>query len=254
MDPDMPLGIMDIQSKEAEQRSKEEPEIVLRAPEPVVGIQDLKARLHARIEALRSKRKPTEDTPKSRQEIIERRQSNASSKPIKNKKSKVESLVDHVPTPIVKEHTPTQGDQIQFGKIKYGEEQPKNKKGNMDAASALKHIESKQAKLQSLKESNPEKAAFIEEKERWNKIMTLATGEKVKDDAKLLRKTVKRKEKQKEQSSKKWKEREDSVKKSQEDRQRKRRENLEARKQGTLKKGSKSKKRPGFEGGRSKKK
>jgi hypothetical protein len=233
MDPDVPLGIMDIQ----EQQAKEKP-IVLKAPEPVIGIQDLKARLHARIEALRSKRKPTEDTPKSRQEIIERRQLNAAApKPVKKK---VESLVQLS----FKKHV----EEIQFGKINYGNETPK--KGKMDAIGALKHIESKQAKFQALKESNPEKAALIEEKERWNKMMTLATGEKVKDDAKLLKKTLKRKEKEKEQSSKKWKERQETVKKHQEDRQRKRRENLESRKQDK----NKSKKRPGFEGGRNKKK
>ncbi|PVH16170.1 uncharacterized protein CXQ87_004036 [Candidozyma duobushaemuli] len=97
--------------------------------------------------------------------------------------------------------------------------------------------------------------------------MSQAEGVKVKDDEKLLRKSLKRKEKQKLRSETEWKDRKQSVKDTIAARAKKREANLKARKDnkgkkgknqprlrkfsGVIKKGGKpkdGKKRPGFEG------
>lgn len=74
----------------------------------------------------------------------------------------------------------------------------------------------------------------------------------MQDDPKLLKKTLKRQEKQKEKSKSTWVDRKDTVRKNEEDGQKRRNENLLARKEGRPTTRNKSK-RPGFEGGRAKK-
>lgn len=95
------------------------------------------------------------------------------------------------------------------------------------------------------------------EKEEWNKVLALATGEKVKDDPRLLKKTVKRQEKQKQKSAQEWKKRLEKQKKDQMHAIKKREENIKAKieekknkKKGIKPKGNKKKARPGFEGGK----
>lgn len=78
-------------------------------------------------------------------------------------------------------------------------------------------------------------------------MLSLASGEKVKDDPKLLKKTLKREQKQKEKSGREWVDRKHTVQKGIQDRQKKRQDNLQARKD-SKKAGKNGKKRPGFEG------
>jgi hypothetical protein len=110
----------------------------------------------------------------------------------------------------------------------------------------LTKAESKQEKLSRLDKDVQEK---IKEDEQWKKSIQLAQGKVVKDDVKLLKKTVKRKEQEKKKSSNEWSERQQKLKHEQESKQKKRETNLLARKETKGKVGKKSgKKRPGFEG------
>jgi len=104
----------------------------------------------------------------------------------------------------------------------------------------LEFVEEKQKKLEELKESNPSKAAEIEEKAAWLDAIDKSAGIKKKNDADMLKKSIKKREKLKERSRKKWAARQDTVKKHQEERQNKRKANLQARRE--LKVGNKLRK------------
>lgn len=106
-----------------------------------------------------------------------------------------------------------------------------------DPKQALERLQSRQAKLVKLAASNPEKAKEKKESYEWKKVAALAAGEKVKDNDKLFKKALKRKEAQKQKSAKAWKDRIDKEKISKKQAIKKRAENIANRK-----------KRPGFEG------
>ena len=87
----------------------------------------------------------------------------------------------------------------------------------------------------------------IKQQETWQKSIDLAQGIVKKDDLKLLKKTVKRKEQEKKKSAVSWNEREKTLKWEQESKQKKREANLAQRKD-QKKVSKKTKKRAGFEG------
>ena len=91
----------------------------------------------------------------------------------------------------------------------------------------------------------------------WQKALEKAGGVKQKDDPSLLKKAMKRKERQKKKSAKEWKARLSTVAKAQLDKQKTRTENLAARgtknKQRASKRKDEAKRRPGFEGATPKK-
>jgi hypothetical protein len=129
----------------------------------------------------------------------------------------------------------------------------KEEEGQSDAKTALDAAQKKQARLNGLDE---EKKKDIQEKDLWLAAKKRAQGEKVFDDVNLLKKTLKRQDKQKEKSKMEWKERLTSVTEGKERKQKKREENLKKRrdekgqkgKKKVKKPGKKSVKRPGFEG------
>lgn len=137
--------------------------------------------------------------------------------------------------------------------------------------SRKKHEEARRSKLAAKLGDAPEalsaKVTELDEKKQWDKVLASASGVKVRDDEKLLKKAAKRKDKQKEKSSKTWNERQQAETQKQADRQKKRQDNIAARKAakgGKHKKGASStlsksktpagkkpsfaKARPGFEG------
>merc|ERR1712233_8218 len=101
----------------------------------------------------------------------------------------------------------------------------------------LKQAEAKKARIEEMEETNPEKAKEMKEQKQWKDAMTRMKGEKVRDDAGLLKKSLKRMQQKKAASTKKWGERTEKVAQKMEARQQKRKENLKARGQ---KKGDKS--------------
>ncbi|KAF2147237.1 uncharacterized protein K452DRAFT_261578 [Aplosporella prunicola CBS 121167] len=129
----------------------------------------------------------------------------------------------------------------------------RKKRGKQDPKTALEAAEKKKQRLAGLDE---EKRKDIENKDLWLNAKKRAHGEKVRDDVSLLKKTLKRKEKQKFKSEVEWNERIQGVAKGKEMKQKKREENLRKRREEKgVKKGGKpkggakkSKARPGFEG------
>lgn len=130
-----------------------------------------------------------------------------------------------------------------FSKFEFGE--PVIKKKNPDLRSTLKKVDTKKENLECLKQSDQARAEHLIKKEGWKKAIQLAEGLKVKDDPKLIRKSLKREEKRKEKSAKQWKERLDLLDKDKQRRQKDRLKHLQER---HTDKKIKKKPRAGFEG------
>jgi hypothetical protein len=123
--------------------------------------------------------------------------------------------------------------------------------------------QSDRERLDKLKSEDPDKAEEVETKTKWKNALLKASGTKVRDDEKLLKKMIKRKEVTKKRTQKEWGERTATVKKFQDEKQKKRRENIKERTKAKIDKKinrgktkpkdkkKTSKKRPGFEGGSS---
>lgn len=238
-------------------------------------------RLEAKLEALRAKRRGTnEKQPRTRQELIEeRREKQLKRKAHKREmrlkakeeedRKREEALASARNSPI---HLPTFNDpdadrssnHFAFGRLTfsdgalmshdltYEKSADAKRKGPSDPKTALAKLEAQKKRLASLDE---DKRKEVLEKETWLAARRRAEGEKVHDNEALLKKAVKRKDKAKKKSEKEWKERAAGVDKAIKDRQRKREENLKKRRdekgaKGKKKKGgpSKPKNRPGFEG------
>lgn len=240
---------------------------------PLVDSETLRARLHARIEALRAARmadNPDGTRARNRQELMEARrrkeeQRRAHKRELRLKAKEEERLTRErsMVSPIVRSplHASLTGSEnnFSFGRIAFNDGQQvdaslstmldaRPRKGPQDPLGALKAAESKRARLNGLDE---QKRKNIEEKDLWLNARKRIHGEKVRDDMSLLKKTLKRQEKGKNKSEAEWKDRISGVEKSKEMRQKKREENLKKRKEekgGKGKKKGKVQKRPGFEG------
>lgn len=245
---------------------------------------EYRARLQAKLEALRAARKadgPDGRPAKNRAELIEARRKKEAERKAARKASrqlakedeerlKAEEQLARIrggsgSPSIFPRATPEQEPNLAFGRVAWkdgkqmdeklsGFLESRKKKGKSDAKTALEAAEKKRARLSALDEA---KRKDIEEKDAWLNAKKRAQGEKVHDDPTLLRKSVKRLEKQKAKSKQEWKDRLTSVQKSQEARQKKREANLKKRKEEKGNKGNKgkgkkpvkkAKKRPGFEG------
>ncbi|KAI0381302.1 SURF6-domain-containing protein [Hypomontagnella monticulosa] len=238
----------------------------------------LRARLAARIQALREARKADVDGKpvRTRQELIEaRRQKQAERKAHKKElrkqareeadRKREEALASarNSPGSILSPAIDLEENNFSFGRVGFGDGSQLShdlshvlsngkKKGPSDPKTALQKLENQKKRLQEMGE---EKRKDVEDKELWLTARRRAEGEKIKDDEKILKKAVKRKEVAKKKSEKEWTARKEGVTKSMKDRQKKREENIRKRKEdkamgkGGKKKGAKkSKGRAGFEG------
>ncbi|KAJ1984393.1 hypothetical protein H4R33_004396 [Dimargaris cristalligena] len=141
------------------------------------------------------------------------------------------------------------------------EEEAAIKKGHKSAglstAQKLRQVQQKQQKLAELAESDPTKHAELQETLKWSRLTDLAEGKKLTDDVGLLKKSVKREQRQKRKSEKEWTERKAQVEDMVQKRQEKRNANLQSRVDAikdrrmgkkVKKTAPKKKQRPGFEG------
>ena len=252
--------------------------------------EELKARLQARIDALRIARKAdAPGAPANRQELMESRRRKEEERKAHKKelrrtareeeqRQRTETLTRGSPllsntnSPLFSPGSPaasSENNNFSFGRIASANGQrasaslnavltPGSKaKGPSDPRTALQAAEKRQSRLSAL---DPAKQADIAEKDIWLNARKRAHGERIRDDTSLLKKTLKRKEKQKKKSEKEWKERIEGVKTGQVMKQKKREANLQKRKdekgvKGSKKSGGKAKSkggakkaRPGFEG------
>lgn len=250
---------------------------------------ELKAKLASKISLLREKRKAPgtkNGRPvKSREEMLaERKRKEEYRKQLKRKREQEESEDDKSDNEDEddedNEEANGNDDAVLFGNIVFKDGSrvtsdltklrngvdSKKKKGpsNNDIKGHLAKLEAKKRKLETM---TPEQRAKQQEKDQWLGLMAQAEGVKVKNDEKLLKKALKRKEKQKLKSEVEWKERKQVVKDTIAARLKRREANLKLRREnkgkkskniprlkkfsGVVKKGGKNKdgkKRAGFEG------
>ncbi|KAG8157664.1 hypothetical protein KVR01_012326 [Diaporthe batatas] len=242
---------------------------------------ELRARLAAKIAALRAARKadgPDGKPIRTREELIESRRKKlaerkAHKKELRQKakeaedKKREEALASARNSPMLSFGSPEHDLNFSFGRVAfadgtqmshdltYTKDKSGKKKGPVDPKGALAKLEAQKKRLAELDDA---KRKEVLEKETWLAARRRAEGEKVHNDESLLKKAVKRKDKAKKKSEKEWTERVQGVQKAQKQRQQKREENIRKRKEtkqagkgGKKKGGGKStakKSRPGFEG------
>ncbi len=105
----------------------------------------------------------------------------------------------------------------------------KESKKKKDYKSLLAKAEAAQKKLEELKKTDEKRGNELAKKLMWQKAMDMARGTKVKDDPKMLKRTVKSIDKKKKKSSMKWEERKKGETEAMEKRQAKRKANIDER-------------------------
>ena len=196
------------------------------------NIKNLKEKLSKRIKALKGNRKdpkPLEGTRKQRNKENKKKTKTKTTKQGNSTKTALLPVLEKK-IKIIKETQKDSNevkDAISFGLIDFGTKVVN--KNPKDTLGKLKKVQSEKEKFDKFAIKNPEKAKEVLENKQWTGLMQKAQGEKIKDDPKLLEKTLKREAKIKLQKSKKWTERKDHndyVKKGKED---KRTKNIQQR-------------------------
>lgn len=106
---------------------------------------------------------------------------------------------------------------------------PRKKKVDKDPKKILQKIKDDSKKLTELEKEDKEKAVVLKEKQKWSIALKRASGEKVKDDPELLKKSIMKEKNKKMRSQKKWQDRINRVQKEKDERQKKRKDNINAR-------------------------
>ena len=225
------------------------------------SIGDLRAKLHAKIEELRQTRGGSSGGKRARSPEA----AGVDRRPAKRARHQDGSAAKGglAAQPSVEES-------LQFGEISakprgkqaLDESLRKRSKGKKksDLQSLLQRAKENKEKLQQLQ--GTKEGDELKQQHDWDAAMRRAQGEKVRDDPKLLKKSLKRRQRAKKKSAQAWAEREKAVEEQRKGRQDKREQNLQQRatqkKEKRLKqKGvavpkakAKSEARPGFEGKR----
>ena len=235
-------------------------------------LNELRERLESKINSLREKRKAvgtkTQGAPQSREQILaERKRKVELSKQQKRKLEEMEddeNNSDNSDFSDINDDDDGEGEKnganahsVMFGNIAFQDgsqvtsdltnlrrsADKKKQKGpaNNDIKAHLKKLEKKKLKLASM---TPEEREQQDKKDKWQRVLNQAEGIKVKDDEKLLKKALKRKEKKKLKSEIEWRDRKQVVKDTVAARAKRREENLKARKESKGLKGHKKKNQP----------
>ncbi|CAN4083647.1 unnamed protein product [Withania somnifera] len=207
-----------------------------------VTYEELRQRLRRKIEMLRGNRGDGENSERNKVNQRKRSEIDASKN---RKRGEEEGEEDNGDDNGGKELTSSVEKEIEFGKIKIGDENDKKKKKKR--VSKAKELE-RLKRLEKVKREN----RMLADKEAWKVAEKKAMGVKVFDNPKLLKESMKKEKRRKEKSSKKWKERMETTEKLMNERQQKRRDNIAGKamekKMRKVAKGEKKLMRPGFEG------
>lgn len=213
------------------------------------GIEALRAKLAAKVDEMRAKRKApgsnAPGVPKNREELLAARKLKLEQKK-KLKNNPQEEKEPENPASESEEEDPDTTHQssapldmnLSFGQVQFkdGDKLAKDtnsivhdrKVKKRNATDQLKVLENKKAKLSKL---DSEKQKEISENAKWSRAILQSEGAKVRDDEKLLKKTIKQTENRKKRSEKEWNRRIHQTKKGISDREAKRDANIAAHKE-----------------------
>lgn len=218
-----------------------------------VPLEELREKLHAKLEQVRGKRKHILNGDK---DGIKKARVERKDKAKKKKDSEKISSNIKKATGIEKKCVSTKNSikndrgELVFSKFDFATSNGTMKKKSKDIKKLLRKAEKTKENIEKLENEDSEKAKQLKDKIAWDNALKKAEGQKLKDDPKLLKKTLKRKEKIKSHSQKKWKDRTETVEKQKDERQKKRTQNLKQRREDKMKKkhgkGKKKNSKPGF--------
>ncbi|TMW58754.1 hypothetical protein Poli38472_006899 [Pythium oligandrum] len=244
-----------LEAAEEEKQQKQQTKPALKvqtAKDPTnVSMEGLKERLAAKLQAMREQRKADEQNGKKRKSGTAKAAEPASKKrkaasngsafnnKTQGKKDAVVANGSSADASTTHAKSATNGSEsvdVSASGISYGsllldsndnkKEKTKTRNGQGVARikNLLKKAERNQQRIEELKKTDEGKA--LVQAKGWTKALKQAAGEAVLDDPKLLRKKLKKKEKQKTKSSKEWQKRTSQVEMQKKERQKKRLENL----------------------------
>ena len=197
-----------IENGESTQRRPEFSVELVRSTE----LSDLRERLKVKIEGLRGKRKTGDD---DLDQLAHKKQKRSEKKTQKKetqqrkKKRKTETVSSDTKQSEQRPSIKAENGKIVFSKFDFStlSDLPEAIRGKKkDYRRLLAKAEATEKKLEELKKNDERRGEELQEKLQWRKAMDLAKGAKVKDDPRLLKKTLKRLDKKKSKSQKYWNE------------------------------------------------
>ncbi|XP_066935798.1 uncharacterized protein [Clytia hemisphaerica] len=266
LDPAQHKTVNDLQKEiEKKEREKMEEEALNEHIKPIkvsevtsVPLDELREKLHAKLDKIRGKRKMVSQEEKQniKKSRVESKTKDKKKKDSDKLSSNIKNATDIEQKSDKSQHTIKNNDgDLVFSKFDFatGSSNKNTKKKSIDKL--LKKAEKSKDKIEKLEQQDSDKAQKLKEEIAWNKALKKAEGEKLRDDPKLLKKTIKAKDKQKVHSQKKWQDRMETVEKQKKEKQTKRTENIKERRQdkinrkinkGKKEKPKKKKSKPGF--------
>jgi len=264
LDPEKPVTTLELLrkslGKDKANEGEEEEDVVkpfvseLDGDDRSVTYEELRQRLHRKLEGFRSTRNcaDPEKAAKKREDRDAKRGYHYQD----NKRKRDDETNESKPAPDenlqekVKKDAAEASKELVFGHVKLQDEEMLGKKRKIS-----KHMELERAKkLEELKKNDPEKGEAIAKKEAWKAAMDRASGIKVHDDPKLIKKSIHKGKKKQEKNAEKWEERVQSRDQLKAEKQKKRSDNIAERindkKMRKIAKREKKLLRPGFEGHR----
>ena len=232
-------------------------------------MEDLRARLQAKIAASRQARKAEESQEKAAKAREWREEQKKTKKAEKKRKERAESAVGDVLNGKaekklkggkVSEDVASRGkknageDDFQFGRIevdgKVAGGPPKKKRASKEVL--LQRAIDQRKEIEDAGGEDTAAGKKVAEKYSWSAALLRASGEKVLDDPKLLQKSVKNEARMKKKSQEKWAKRVEFTKEQMAAKQKKRKDSLKSRADAKIEKRiekrEKKRNRPGFEG------
>eukprot|EP00250_Pteridium_aquilinum_P014205 c21845_g1_i1 orf=716-1774(-) len=142
-------------------------------------------------------------------------------------------------------------DTFEFGRVKMGLQSDTNRRNKHKRKESKEQLLAKARKLQA-EAQDPKIGQDVSMKHSWSAAVSRSSGDRVFDDPGLLKQSLKRDKHQRQRSTKKWEERRETVKQSMDVKQRTRQEHIKERKdqkkERRIAKREKKLLRPGFEG------